>query len=217
MVPPTMAMPKPLDIAKELALSLQHVRRIREVLPLTPSPDEPALYMGLVVWATETETLPAVAAALLMAMNLNGSSQGHDSDQSKDVPPVLFVVPVALPKAAAVEVQALFQSIHEPEDDRPLLSANIITRREIGLREETSELSNGRSFTIYWFNQNGKYPMYRVGCPNPRFQLLEVYWNQYARGQTAKLNSHCEYTTPLFWMPLVCGVIETKALPLMSD
>jgi hypothetical protein len=151
-----MTMPEPLDVAKEMALSLQHVRRIREVLPLTPSPGDPALYMGLVIWVTVIEKLPAMAAAVLTAMNLNGISQVYNSDRSEVCPPVLFVVPAALPKGATVEVQAIFQNIHSPDDEHPQLNASITTRYGSESREESSELSNGRSFTIFWFNQNCK-------------------------------------------------------------
>jgi hypothetical protein len=152
-----MVLPEPLDVAKEMALSLQHVRRVREVLPLTPSPDDSALYMGLVVWVTATEILPAMAAAVLTAMNLNGTNRVYNSDHSGVCPPVLFVIPTALPKGATVEVQAIFQSIHSPDDEHPQLNASVTTRHRGESREESSELSNGRSFTVFWFNQSCKF------------------------------------------------------------
>lgn len=196
-MPSTMTMPEPLDVAKEMALSLQHVRRVRGVLPLTSSPEDPALYMGLVVWVAATEILPAMAEAVLTAMNLHGTSRVYGSDHSGVCPPVLFVVPAALPKGATVEVQAIFQTIHSPDDEHPRLNASITTRYGSELREESSELSNGRSFTIFWFNQNCEFLSTASDTPISLFQPFQARCNLCVKNRRPMRRSLCEYTTPL--------------------
>ena len=152
-----MTMPRPLDFAKEMALSLQHVRRIRKVLPLTPSPDDPPLHLGLVIWTTIPESLSSVAAAVLKALELGGVRGTSDSKGSRVYPPLLFVVPAALPKAATVEVQAIFQTLHQFNDEYAQVEASFSVRAAIGLREESAKITNGRSFTIFWFNWDSEY------------------------------------------------------------
>lgn len=149
-------MPTPSDVAKEAALSLQHVRRIREVLPLTPSIEDAVLYFGLVVWTTLTEALPLLATELRLAMDLNGASLVDGSNLRPTHPPMLLVVPTALPKGAAVEIQTIFQALQVPGDEDPSLSFVTTKKRETDLLEEHCQVSNGRSFTVLWLNENGK-------------------------------------------------------------
>ena len=155
-----MVLPVPLDVAKEMTLSLQHVRRIREVLPLTSSTEDAALYLGVIIWAALTETLPALVAAFRFAIKLNGTSSASSSEPDAACPPALFVVPVALPKDASVEVQTIFQAVHASDDEHPNLSSIDVVNLDTDLLQQSRKLSNGRSFTVSWFNQSGKRVIY---------------------------------------------------------
>lgn len=149
LVPSSMVLPAPLDVPKEAALSLQHVRRIAQVLPLTSSADDCPLYLGLIVWFTLKETLPALATSIRLAMEANSSKSTSDIDR----PPVLFVVPVDLPKGAAVEIQTIFQAVHTPDEESPSLTSIINMKGDANVRRESCQLNNGRVFDILWLNK----------------------------------------------------------------
>lgn len=165
LVPSSMVLPAPLDVPKEAALSLQHVRRIAQVLPLTSSADDCPLYLGLIVWFTLKETLPALATSIRLAMEANSSKSTSDIDR----PPVLFVVPVDLPKGAAVEIQTIFQAVHTPDEESPSLTSIINMKGDANVRRESCQLNNGRVFDILWLNKCGTAftPTYSLAdCPS---------------------------------------------------
>ncbi|PVG03618.1 hypothetical protein CPB86DRAFT_772005 [Serendipita vermifera] len=92
LIPPSMTMPSPLDVGLEVALSFQHIQRIRNALSTSSLSSADILYMGFIAFIQEDQ-------------------QHLDVDMLKEItetrPPFLFVIPLALPKGASVEIQTI--------------------------------------------------------------------------------------------------------------
>ncbi|KAG8866931.1 hypothetical protein FRC20_007153 [Serendipita sp. 405] len=105
LVPSAMSLPTPRDFRKEMVLSLQHINRITEALQhRNPTPQ------GFVVWLVDIQDLLSAAGIMVKAIESNKGASNEFSS-----PPVLFVVPEALPKGALVEVQTLLHFTTEEE------------------------------------------------------------------------------------------------------
>lgn len=215
MIPPTMTMPEPFDFIQESSLALQHVRRIRDVLPgfsvksektehiddvqdpdelddAKPAMDDGRVYQGLIAWFTSINQLHRLIASITANFATTNTYTGFKSKRGDvgatkaimeplDRPPVLFVVPTALPKAASVEIQSLLyqdnmsdsstpddtdekvDSSSYPENhfsqasDLESLSDPNPSPNSIAWRTETHKASERHAFHIIWFQSHGRF------------------------------------------------------------
>ncbi|KAG8823678.1 hypothetical protein FRC17_009262 [Serendipita sp. 399] len=146
LIPATMSLPTPSDFRKEIALSLQHAKRIADVLQYQNW--EP---QGFVVWLVDSRNVPS-AIGIMMEVIRKESQTGIAS------PPVLFVVPEALPKGAMGEVQMLAhckteETLDQDELERPspgmTLSILYFNNTEEISTEQSRDLRNALSLKIF--------------------------------------------------------------------
>jgi hypothetical protein len=62
-----MTLPNPRSLADEIALSLQHIRRISTGLPGVHDGNWRGVYQGLVAWVVHELDIPAVKAGLVVS------------------------------------------------------------------------------------------------------------------------------------------------------
>lgn len=108
-----MKLPNPRSLADELALSLQHIRRISNGLPEVHDGNWRGVYQGLVAWVVHEQDIPAVKKGLVVsevpANSLFWVPALITSRQFQALP-ILIVVPTALPKDSLVEMQAFLHT-----------------------------------------------------------------------------------------------------------
>jgi hypothetical protein len=108
-----MTLPNPRSLADELALSLQHIRRISNGLPDVHDGNWRGVYQGLVAWVVHEQDIPAVKKGLVISEVCANSlfcTQVLITPRQFQALPILIVVPTALPKDALVEMQAFLHT-----------------------------------------------------------------------------------------------------------
>lgn len=150
-----MAMPTTLDLALEATLSLQHIRRIRDVLPGLEPGKEPGIYMGFIVWTTTVEHIPRIAAAIKVSVSSESENANEASDRK--VSPAMFVIPTALPKKASVEIQTIVHSAYGTREEASSGPAELQSFTRPTLHSEKLCIKPGRTCIFFWSRGGGQF------------------------------------------------------------
>lgn len=166
-----MDLPTPVDIEKEVSLSLQHIRRIKDALPAYGSANGFNRYLGFIVWTTLIDKICQIAAAVRTALGSDDKTPSNRRDAS-----IIFVIPSRLPKGAAVEIQTIISSRSQVDTEAPEAPESNTPLDELGTTDwwiEQRTISPGRTLTQMWFtDEKSKFPIHCQDLSHPLQALL---------------------------------------------
>jgi hypothetical protein len=144
-----MALPDPLNVVKEVALALQHIRRIRNALPAYESSKSFNHHLGFIIWTTLVDFLPPIAVAVQAAIAKDDTTPVDRREAS-----ILFVIPSGLPKGAAVEIQTITHARTSANEGilTPLEPLNVFGLSDVLI--EQRGLRPGMSYAHFYFKSD---------------------------------------------------------------
>lgn len=141
LVPASLTLPAPRSLARETALSFQHVRRV--LAAVAPK----GIVQGAVVWLTSREAVNSVRKG--WQTNLNGAQS----------PPVIFVGAQSLPKGALIETQVLAHNgnitvVDEDGDAIESVATQAVSTAATPYSFSKSTISDGKGFVSISFDSS---------------------------------------------------------------
>jgi diphthine-ammonia ligase len=156
LIPPSMAVPSPSDVGLEVALSFQHIYRIRTALSTSSLSTFDLCYMGFIIWVSATDHVATIATTV---QNLFIEQQHRITDMWKEItetrPPFLFVIPLALPKGASVEIQTVLHMIEHDDGAIGRKPPQCYSRSGEDWQIDAWE-RDGNTFSIIWLRNSSK-------------------------------------------------------------